>query len=358
MLKTKKLVKGDKVAIVSLSSGILGESSAKHELDLGIKRVKEMGLEPVLMPNSIKGAEYVKNHPEKRAEDLKTAILDKEIKAIICAIGGNDTHRTLPFLLGDKDFIKAVQDNPKIFLGYSDTTINHFMFYKLGLNTFYGISFLTDFAELSKDMLPYTKNAINYLFLNKDNFEIESSKVWYEERKSFGVSELHRPLIAHNENYGYEVLKGSGKVCGKLLGGCLESIYSALDKTEEKSKYDICKKYKLIPKKAEWQDKILFIETCEEKPAPELFRKEILALKKAGILGAVKGIIIGKPQDEKYYLEYKKIILEETKRFNKPIFYNVNFGHANPRTILSIGVNCELDCDNKKITIIEKALID
>lgn len=53
-----KLNKGDKVAIVSLSSGLLGESFVKHELDLGIKRLKEFGLNPVIMDNSLKGLEY------------------------------------------------------------------------------------------------------------------------------------------------------------------------------------------------------------------------------------------------------------------------------------------------------------
>ena len=53
------LKKGDKVAIVSLSSGILGEPFVKHEVELGIKRLKELGLIPVFMKNSLKGI-----HPE------------------------------------------------------------------------------------------------------------------------------------------------------------------------------------------------------------------------------------------------------------------------------------------------------
>ena len=40
MIKPKPLVKGDKVAVVSISSGILGEDFAKHELDLGLNRIK------------------------------------------------------------------------------------------------------------------------------------------------------------------------------------------------------------------------------------------------------------------------------------------------------------------------------
>ncbi len=34
-----------KIGIVSLSSGILGEVNVKHELDLGLARLKQLGLE-------------------------------------------------------------------------------------------------------------------------------------------------------------------------------------------------------------------------------------------------------------------------------------------------------------------------
>ena len=44
-----RLKTNDKVAIVSLSSGILGETFAKHELEIGLRRLREYGLEPVIM---------------------------------------------------------------------------------------------------------------------------------------------------------------------------------------------------------------------------------------------------------------------------------------------------------------------
>ena len=72
-MEMKKLKKGDKVAIVSLSSGILGEPFIKHELDLGIKRLEELGLIPVFMDNSLKGLDYIRENPKSRAEDLKKA---------------------------------------------------------------------------------------------------------------------------------------------------------------------------------------------------------------------------------------------------------------------------------------------
>ena len=54
MLKPQKLNKGDKVAIVSLSRGLLGMPFCKHELDIAIKRLEEFGLIPVIMPNALK----------------------------------------------------------------------------------------------------------------------------------------------------------------------------------------------------------------------------------------------------------------------------------------------------------------
>ena len=48
---------GDKVAIVSLSRGLLGEPFIKHELELGMKRLEEMGLVPVAMEHALDGIE-------------------------------------------------------------------------------------------------------------------------------------------------------------------------------------------------------------------------------------------------------------------------------------------------------------
>lgn len=55
---------------------------------------------------------------------------------ILCAIGGDDTYRLLPYLFEHNELANVVSD--KIFLDFSDTTINHFMLHKAGLKTFYG----------------------------------------------------------------------------------------------------------------------------------------------------------------------------------------------------------------------------
>ncbi len=357
MKKSKPLVKGDKVAVISMSSGMLGEEFAKHELDLGLKRIREFGLVPVIMPNALRGIEYLKNHPEARAQDLKDAFYDTSIKGIICAIGGDDTYRTLPYLLDDNEFIKYVHNNPKLFTGFSDTTINHLMFYKLGIGTFYGPNFVCDLAELDKEMLPYTRKTFLKYFENHKEDCIESSNVWYEGRTDFSRDAVGTSSVEHLEQRGYEVLQGKGKFSGRLLGGCLESLYDILTNTRYDDEKAICEKYGLFPTLNEWKNKILFIETCEEKPKPEVFEKELIALKDTGIFDVINGIIVGKPQDEQYYEEYKEIYYKIIENKDLPIMYNVNFGHAQPRCIIPYGIEAEVDLDIKVITLKESMFV-
>lgn len=351
MQYAKKLRKGDKVAIISLSSGMLGEDFCSHNIEIGVKRLKEYGLEPVFMPNALKGIEYLEAHPEARAEDLKTAFLDDSIAGIICAIGGDDTYRLLPYLMEDVEFTRAVEKNPKLFSGFSDTTINHLMFYKLGLSTYYGPNFICDLGEIANEMLPYRKKTFeSYLEGNRYD-EIVSSEIWYEEREDFSRAAIGTDRIVHKEERGFELLQGSDIFQGELLGGCLESFYDILTATRYKDEKDVCEKYGLFPSKEVWAGKVLFIETYEEKPAPELFEKEIIALKDTGVFDVINGVLVGKPQDEAYYEEYKDILIKIIDNEKLPIVYNVNFGHATPRCALQYGVVAKVDMKHKKICL-------
>ena len=74
------------IGIISLSSGIIGEDFVKHEVDLGVQRLKDLGLNPIFLPHSLKGLDFIKEHPEARAEDLIQAFSDDSIDMILCAI--------------------------------------------------------------------------------------------------------------------------------------------------------------------------------------------------------------------------------------------------------------------------------
>ena len=65
--------------------------------------------------------------PKARADDLMAAFTDRTIEGIISTIGGEDSIRTLPYL--DLDLIR---NNPKVFIGFSDTTISHAACFKAG----------------------------------------------------------------------------------------------------------------------------------------------------------------------------------------------------------------------------------
>ena len=348
-----KIQKGDKVAIVSLSSGILGEEFIKHELDIALKRLKDYGLEVVIMPNALKGLEYIKNHPEDRAKDLKDAFLDKDIKMIITAIGGDDTFKTIPYLMEDEEFKEAVKNNPKIFTGFSDTTNNHMMLNRLGLSTFYGPCIIVDFAELANEMLPYTKESFERFF-NEEDYEIVSSPIWYKERTSFAPDQIGIPREEIKETHGFETLKGSGIVTGKLYGGCIESLYDSYTGERYPEEKEVYEKYKIHLTPEEYKEKILFLETSEEQPTPKKLEKMLLELKNREVLSNVKGIIVGKPQNETYYEEYKEIYNKVFNDIDTPILYNVNFGHSLPRCLLPYDAEATIDYDNKKIFIKRK----
>lgn len=352
MIKPKSLKVGDKVAIVSLSRGLLGEPFIKHELDLGMERLREMGLVPVTMDHALDGIEVLAAHPEYRAADLKQAFMDGSIRGIITAIGGDDTYQTLPYLMKDEEFIAAVRNDPKIFCGFSDTTMNHLMFYRLGLETFYGPALITDLAELDVKMLPYTERYFERLLANEGEMEIESSEVWYEDRESYGEEMLGTSRVVRDEEHGFETLKGAGKVRGELYGGCIEVFYMAMTGWRHEDAREIVKEAGVLLNPDEYTDKILFLETSDECPTPENLEKMLNEFKKQGMFGA-RGVIIGKPLQEKYYEEYKEVWQRVLADVEIPVLYNVNFGHAVPRCIIPYGLEAEVDYSGRTIKVIE-----
>lgn len=339
-------MKVKKIGIVSLSSGVLGEDFVLHEVKIGIERLKKYGIEVEFLPNSKKGIEFIKNNPKERAEDLIKAFKDDSIDMILCAIGGDDTYRLLPYLFENNELEKIAKQ--KIFLGFSDTTMNHFMLNKVGIKTFYGQAFLPDICELSNEMLPYSEHFFEELINNGRIKEIYPSDVWYNEREDFSEKSIGISMEEH-QNRGFELLRGNTKFEGQILGGCLETIFDIFDNSRYEDTVYLCQKYNLFPSLNEWENKILLLETSEERPKPELFRKMILKLQEYGIFDVISGLIIGKPQNEEYYNEYKQIILDEIRNKNLSIVYNINIGHSTPRCIIPFGVNAKVDIERQII---------
>lgn len=328
------------IAIVSLSSGLIGEDFVKHSLDIGIGKLQDYGLNVRFMPHALKGIEYVKDHPDERAADLLDAFRDPEIDMILCAIGGDDTYRLLPYLFDNGELKSAVRE--KIFLGFSDTTINHFMLHKVGLKTYYGQAFLPDVCELSGDMLSYSKKYFEELIRTGKISEITPGDVWYEERSSFSADQIGTMPISHPD-HGFELVQGAPTFSGEILGGCIDSMYDCFDGERYSDMPVLCERYELFPSLNDWQGRILLLESSEELMPPEKYRTALEFLKQRGIFDVISGVLVGKPMNKNYDEEYKKMLVSVINDPTLPIVANINIGHANPRCIIPFGVKAEVD---------------
>ena len=342
LVKPKKLCKGDKIAAVSLSWGGAGDEFFLWRYEVGKKRLLEdFGLEVVEMPNTLKGSAFLYEHPEKRAEDLMRAFADPSIKGIFTCIGGQESIRLLPYI--DFDVIK---NNPKVFLGYSDTTVAHFMCLKGGLSSFYGPSILAEFAE-NIQVFDYTKKWVQKnLFDSQPIGQVAPSDVWTSERIEWLQS--NQGIAKKMErNSGYELLQGSGSVCGRLVGGCIE-VLEFMKGTD-------------LWNPGYFDDAILFLETSEDMPDPVHVERCLRNYGAQGILQKVKGILWGKPCHHKYYEEYKTAISKVVKGelgLDTPVLYNVNFGHTEPKICLPYGALAEINCEHAAFSILESGVTE
>jgi muramoyltetrapeptide carboxypeptidase LdcA involved in peptidoglycan recycling len=340
MIKPKPLSTGDTIAFITLSSGMAGEEIFQYRWEIAKKRLEALGYRVVLTPNAIQSSEYIHRHPEKRAQDLMDALQNPEIDAIICMIGGSDTIRLLPYI----DF-EIIANYPKLFVGYSDTTINHFMFYHANVASIYGPTALVEFAE-NKNIHEYTlTHFLELVAGEKSSIPLIASPQWTSEFLDWTNpknAEIRRTM--QKEQHFHEFLQGEGVVQGKLLGGCLETFPMMIGT-------------KIWPQLEEWKGKVLFIETSELSLPPSLFAIILRGLAAQGIFHQIAGILMGKPVNEQFYEEYKssliQIISEECRLEDLPIVYNLNFGHTAPIMSLPIGCTIEIDCMKKSLILLE-----
>ncbi|KAJ5738146.1 peptidase family S66 [Penicillium malachiteum] len=136
----KALKRGDKIAFISPSARL--NNILPIPLSRGKAYLESLGFEVEIIFSSA-ATTTISDSIRILCEDIHTAFRDTTVSAIICTIGGSHANKLLPFL--DYNLIRS---NPKIFMGYSDTTFLHCAIQaKTGLRTFYGPSVLTDFSD-------------------------------------------------------------------------------------------------------------------------------------------------------------------------------------------------------------------
>ncbi|WP_278380060.1 S66 family peptidase [Chryseobacterium arthrosphaerae] len=342
LITPKRLTSGDKVATISMSWGAAGE--LPHRYLKGKERLDRIfNLEVTETKNALQPAQWIYEHPEARAQDLMEAFSDPSVKAVISNIGGDDSIRMLKYI--DLEIIK---NNPKIFLGFSDSTITHFICLKAGLGSFYGTSLLVGFAE-NEAMHKYQIDDINRTLFspsvigqvhpNKEGWTTEFLD-WFD----ISLQDIKRTLTPPA---GWRFIRGNSIVQGPLIGGCMEVL-------------EMLKGTDYWPDQEVWKGCILFFETSEDKPKPEYVRWWLRNYASMGILGNAKGIIFGRPYDNLYAEAYETEILkvlDEEALYDFPVITQMDFGHTCPTFTLPYGRLAEINCIEQTFSILESGVL-
>ena len=341
-IKPKPLKEGDTVAAISLSWG--GAGTLPYRYEIGKRQFQDIfGVKVVETKNALRSAEFIARNPKARADDLMEAFSDPSIKAIISNIGGEDSIRTLPFT-----DISVIRNNPKIFLGFSDTTITHFACYKSGLTSFYGTSLMVGFAE-NGGMHQYQIDDLKQtLFSNSPRgLILPNVDGWTSEFLDWNDASLQNTKRQLTKSSTWNFLQGSGISRGGLIGGCLDVL-------------EFLKGTDFWPGNTEWINKILFLETSEEMLVPSIFRRILRNYAAQGIFEKLSGLILGRPYNNIFVNEYNEILLEvirdEQGNSRLPIVTQMDFGHTCPTFTIPYGVLAEIDFERKAFSILESGV--
>ena len=289
MIKPRKLVAGDRVAIIAPARKVMRE-----QIEVAIQTLQHWGLQVELGENVFSSEHpYLAATDDQRLSDFQNAVNNHEIKAIFSARGGYGVSRIVDAL----DF-SALQNNPKWVIGFSDITSVHLRLYREEIMSIHGtmpILFGQDDSNVSVESLRKT------LF--------ENSTVM-----SFPATDSNR----------------FGNAAGRLVGGNLSLIIDSLG----------------TPSEPDTEGCLLLIEEIDEYK----YRLDRMMnhLRRAGKLSALKGLVVGQMTEIKeselpFRESIEQIIFDKVKGTNFPIAFGCPSGHENPNFAWIHGEFYELD---------------
>lgn len=268
----KPLQKGDKIAILS-PAGIINPDYVNN----AVKVLKSQGWEPYVATYTLGKSGNYSGTIEQRLGDLKTALADANVRAILCSRGGYgvvhllDELNKLPF-----------NEDPKWIIGFSDISALHALMTSKGIASIH--------ASMTKHLSE---------FIGKDDDAIALFKILKGELPTY--------------NFEYNHYNRTGSTSGRIIGGNL-AVLAQLIRTP----FDIFEK-----------DTILFIEDiCEP-----IYKVEriLYQLRLAGILGNLKGLIIGQFTEwspDANYNNMNDMIADMIAPYSYPVVFDAPIGHV------------------------------
>lgn len=289
------LGEGDKIVILS-PSGVTRPQNVYNALPV----LQSHGWEPYTSKHAFGRHGTYSGTADERYADLEAALLDPEVKAILCSRGGYGAVHLL-----DRLDRLPIRDNPKWIIGFSDISALHALMHRHGIASIHG---------------PMAKHIATH------NGEDEDS------RSLFAILKGERPTY----NIDPHSLNRHGEATGTLLGGNM-AVLSGLVNTP----FDILK-----------PDTILFIEDVSE-PVYKIERM-LYQLKLSGVLGSLRGLIVGAFTEYSPDVDYKsmeRMISDMVSEYNYPVAYGIPFGHGADIMPLIEGVQATLTVNDEGVTI-------
>lgn len=256
--------KGDTIAIISPATEV-----KPHWIRGAVAELKRRGYHPVVMPHALgpRCGSFAASDAQRLA-DLREAISNPGIRAILCARGGYGCIHLL-----SKQLQKSVADNPKWIIGFSDISALHALWQKAGVKSLHCSMAkqltLFDLESHEPDIIDYSRNEI------PTSDELPLLKEC--------VGNMFDILEGRGDGPVYSAPSPEGAICGEadgeITGGNL-AVLNGLASTP----WDILDKEYL-------RGKILFLEDIGEK----IYQVErmLTRLQLAGVFENVAGIVFG-----------------------------------------------------------------
>ena len=308
--KPPRLRAGDTVGLVAPASAL----TLPDELDRAIHWITGMGLVPKLGQHVGEQYGYLAGTDAARASDLDAMFADPDVRAIFAIRGGWGGARILPLL----DW-NGIRDNPKLLIGYSDTTALHL-----------AIAARAGFATL------HAPNGAS-------SWQKESWDSLWQIAFAAGTPVLGGPGVEDAVGRPARTLTG-GTARGRLLGGNL-TILSTLMGTGWLPDFD---------------GAILFVEDINEDPyrVDRMFQQ----LKLGGILDRVGGVIFGQctrcgspaPASDTFTLD--DVVDQYLGALGKPAIAGFDTGHVGNQLSLPVGVDVEFDATARTLRMLHPAV--
>lgn len=303
LIKPKKLEPGATLGLVAPASPIYNP----EDFDQMIINLENLGYKLKLGDHVKDRYGYLAGKDEDRASDFMNMFSHNEVDAVLCVRGGWGCNRILPLL----DF-EAIKSNPKPLIGFSDITSLHMSIqHKTGLVTFHG---------------PVGKSDWNEFTLNSWN------QVLIEGKQALNV-------IPEDQEDAFVITPG--KAQGRLLGGNL-TVLTAMVGSD------------FLP---DFEGAVLFLEDVGE----DAYRidRMLTQLKLAGILDQINGFVFGKCTNcdvGQNSLTFKQVFDDHIGKLDIPAFYGAMISHEDRNITLPVGVEAEIDANNKTIRLLESGV--